>query len=63
MSDTPIGDEVMARMTNLVKSTEQVARIKLKIEIARLVVEIIDTAKTKSEIALLRRVYDRIEKL
>ena len=63
MSDTPIGDEVMARMTNLVKSTENIARIKLKIEISKVIIALIDDAKTKAEVTALRRAYDLIEKL
>ena len=63
MSDTPIGDEVMARMANLVKSTENIARIKLKIEISKVIIGLIDDAKTKAEVAALRRAYELIEKL
>ena len=43
MTETPIGDEVMTRMTNLVKSTENIARLKVKIELTNYLLELMSS--------------------
>ena len=63
MSETPIGDEVMARMTNLVKSTENIARLKVKIELTNYLLELMSSVKSKRELDALTKVFKKIESL
>lgn len=63
MSETPIGDEVMARMTNLVKSTESIARIKVKIELTNYLLELMNGVKSKRELDALTKVFKKVESL
>ena len=63
MTETPIGDEVMTRMTNLVKSTENIARLKVKIELTNYLLELMTSVKSKRELDALTKVFKKIESL
>lgn len=63
MSDTPIGDEVMASMAKLVRDTENVAKIKMKLQLANWLNKRLDTVKTKSELKLIDDLRKELEAL
>ena len=63
MSETPIGDAVLASMAKLVRDTENVARIKMKLQLADWLSKRLDTVKTKSELKLIDDLRKELEAL
>lgn len=63
MSETPIGDAVLASMAKLVRDTENVARIKLKLQLANWLTRRLEDVKTKSELKLIDDLRKELEAL